>query len=223
MADISNVVWLPLLLVAAYLIGAIPSAQLLARLHGVDLRTTGSGNIGAGNLTQSVGLGWGVAAAIFDGLKGLWPVLVAKDLMGLGLGASGVAGLAAVVGQCWSIFMKGRSGRGLATSAGLVIGLDPVLMVWVGGWALAGWKIGGGVAGFLGWGMLPLVAFALGRPGPEIVFLLLLTGVLIGRRMQGNRGSPEGFQSSLRRAIFDVDDGGVVEGYGHTSEETWPT
>jgi acyl phosphate:glycerol-3-phosphate acyltransferase len=208
---------LPLLLTSAYLVGSIPFAQVLARINGVDLRKVGTGNVGAGNLTRSVGRSWGILAAILDGLKGLIPVLVARQWMHLGLAASGMAGLAAVVGHNWSIFMKGRSGRGLAPAAGLIVALDPILAVWVGGWSVAGWKIGGGFAGFFGWGLLPLASLALGRPVTETVFLVFLSAVLVGRRMQGNPGDLPGLQHSLRRAIFDTD---LREDFGQTVDET---
>ena len=194
----------PVLLVGAYLLGAIPFAQVMGRINGVDLREVGSGNVGAGNLTRQAGWQWGGLAAILDGLKGLIPVLVAKQ-MGLGPGAAGIAGIMAVVGHNWSIFLKGRSGRGLATSAGMMVGLDPVLLVWTGGWSLAGWKIGGGVAGFLGWGLLPIVSVALGRPATESLVLLLLAAVLMGRRMQGNPDDPRGMRVALMRAVYDRD------------------
>lgn len=205
MADVLGLFSWPLLLLGAYLVGSIPSAQLLARLRGVDLRQVGTGNIGAGNLTDSLGMQWGVVAAVFDGLKGLIPVLCARFVLDMGLAASGMAGLAAVAGHCWSIYLKGRAGRGLATSAGLLVALDPVLIVWVGGWSLAGWRIGSGFAGFLGWGLLPLLAMALRRPGPETLFLLLLSAVLMLRRAQGNSGDPEGASNVLRRLIYDRD------------------
>ena len=205
MTDVLGFLSWPLLLVGAYVIGSIPSAQLLARLKGIDLTQEGTGNVGAGNLTALAGKPWGIAAAILDGLKGLAPVLFARFVLDLGIASSGIAGLAAVVGHCWSIFMRGRSGRGLATSAGLMIALDPVLMVWITGWSVAGWRIGGGFAGFLGWGLLPLFALALGRPGTEVLFLLLLTSVLLGRRAQGNADALGGASNFLRRAIYDSD------------------
>lgn len=217
MTDLLGFLSWPLLLMAAYLIGSIPSAQLLARLRGIDLREVGSGNVGAGNLTQSVGLGWGVAAAVLDGLKGLGPVLFARFVLDMGLASSGMAGLAAVIGHCWSIFMRGRSGRGLATSAGLVVALDPVLMVWVAGWSIAGWRIGGGFAGFLGWGLLPLVGLALGRPVTETLFLVLLSITLMGRRAQGNAGAPDGAGNFLRRVLYDSDS--TEGGYRDTADE----
>jgi glycerol-3-phosphate acyltransferase PlsY len=201
----SPLVYWPALLVGAYLLGSIPFAQVAARLHGIDLRKVGTGNVGAGNLSRQVGWGWGVAAAVLDGLKGLGPVWIARHF-GLGLGAAGMAGLAAVVGHNWSILLRGRSGRGLATSVGLVLGLDPVLLVWTGGWAVGGWKIGGGLGGFLGWGMLPLVAMALFRPPNETLLLALLSVVLMGRRMQGNGADERGLElPPLKRIIYDND------------------
>jgi glycerol-3-phosphate acyltransferase PlsY len=200
MPDSPWVLYWPLLLVGAYLLGSIPFAQVLARVRGLDLREVGSGNVGAGNLTRVAGWPWGAGAAILDGLKGLFPVLIAQG-MGFGKGAAGMVG----IGHNWSIFMKGRSGRGLATSVGLLLALDPVLLVWTTGWSLAGWRIGGGVAGFLGWGLLPIVSTAMGRPATESILLLVLSIVLMGRRMQGNPDSERGMRPAMRRAIFDTD------------------
>jgi glycerol-3-phosphate acyltransferase PlsY len=201
----SPLVYWPVLLLGAYLLGSIPFAQVAARMHGIDLRKVGTGNVGAGNLSRQVGWKWGVAAAVLDGLKGLVPVWIARQF-GLGLGAAGMAGLAAVVGHNWSIVVRGRSGRGLASSVGLLLGLDPVLLVWTGGWAVAGWKVGGGLGGFLGWGMLPLVAMALFRPPNETLLLVLLSLVLMGRRLQGNGLDVTGAEApSLKRIIYDND------------------
>lgn len=200
----SPIMYWPLLLAGAYLLGSIPFAQVLARLNGVDLRRVGSGNVGAGNLTRIVGVAWGVAAALLDGLKGLVPVWLTLH-SGLGPGAAGMIGVSAVVGHNWSIFMRGRSGRGMATAAGLVVALHPALVIWTGGWAVAGWRIGSGLGGFLGWGLLPIVSIALGRPVTESLVILLLSTVLIGRRMQGNIGDDMQTASMMRRAVHDND------------------
>lgn len=200
----SPLLYWPALLVGAYLLGSVPFAQVAARLNGVDLRQVGTGNVGAGNLSRQVGWGWGIAAAVLDGLKGLLPVWLARRA-GLGLGVAGLTGLAAVVGHNWSVLLRGRAGRGLATSVGLVLGIDPALLVWTGGWSIAGWKIGGGLAGFLGWGMLPLVAVALQRPPHVTLLLALLSLVLMGRRMQGNPEFADAATPPLKRVIYDED------------------
>ncbi|MFV1961421.1 MAG: glycerol-3-phosphate acyltransferase [Acidimicrobiia bacterium] len=207
MPNISTpILYWPLLVLGAYLLGSVPFAQVLARIKGVDLQEVGTRNVGAGNLTREVGKGWGVLAAVLDGLKGLIPVWIARKA-GLGLGAAGIAGLAAVLGHNWSIWLRGRSGRGMASSVGVLLGLDPVLLVWTAGWSLAGWKIGSGLAGFLGWGLLPIVAVALGRPPTESLALLLLTVVLMARRAQGNPDSTPGRGPTLWRVIHDGDRG----------------
>lgn len=216
MPDFSlSLLYWPLLLVGAYVVGSIPFAQVVAKAHGVDLREVGSGNVGAGNLSKQVGMFWGIVAGVFDGLKGLIPVWLLRHA-GLGVGAAGLAGVAAVIGHNWSLFMRGRSGRGLATSVGIVVALDPVLLVWTTGWSVAGWKIGSGLGGFLGWGLLPIVAASLGRPPTETLVLLLLTILLMARRMQGNAGA-EGGVTALRRVIYDNDHGD--NGYPDTIED----
>ena len=194
----------PLLLLGAYVLGSIPFAQVLAAVKRLDLRSVGSGNVGAGNLGHTAGWGWGFTAGVLDGLKGLLPVWLCLR-SGLGPGAAGLVGVASVIGHNWSIFMRGRSGRGLATAAGILAALNPALVVWIGGWSLAGWRIGSGFAGFLGWGLLPIVSVALGRPITESLLILLLSMVLIGRRMQGNPGDETDSSSMMRRAIYDKD------------------
>ncbi|MGB8360885.1 MAG: glycerol-3-phosphate acyltransferase [Acidimicrobiia bacterium] len=201
----SPILYWPLLLAGAYLLGSIPFAQVLARVKGIDLREVGSGNVGAGNLTRSAGVVWGGAAGVLDGLKGLIPVWLSLN-SGLGPGAAGLVGVAAVVGHNWSIFMRGRSGRGMATAAGLLLALNPALIIWTAGWSVAGWRIGGGLAGFVGWGLLPIVSVALGRPVTESLVILLLSIVLIGRRMQGNVGDDLSGAAMMRRAILDKDE-----------------
>lgn len=213
----SPILYWPLMLVGAYLLGSIPFAQVLARVRGLDLRTVGSGNVGAGNLTRTTGVGWGGAAALLDGLKGLVPVWLSLH-SGLGPGAAGLVGVCAVIGHNWSIFMRGRSGRGLAPAAGLVLALNPALIVWTAGWSAAGWKIGGGLAGFLGWGLLPIVSVALGNPITETILIMLLSAVLIGRRMQGNLGDDSDSASMMRRAVYDTDHTQATPG-GDTADD----
>lgn len=216
MPDSTWVLYWPVLLVGAYLLGSIPFAQVIARVRGVDLRYVGSGNVGAGNLSRTVGWQWGLAAGVCDGLKGLFPVMLALD-MGFGRGSAGLVGLMAVIGHNWSIFMRGRSGRGLATAAGLLFALDPVLLVWTTGWSVAGWRIGGGFGGFFGWGLLPIVSASMGRPATESFLLLALSAVLVLRRMQGNPDSEPGFRPAMRRAVFDTDQGG--EDFPRTADD----
>lgn len=188
----------------SYLLGAVPFALLLGNAAGVDLRTMGSRNVGAGNLTRTAGLRYGVAAAILDGLKGLAPVIVARRY-GLADGVVASGAVAAVVGHNWSVYLRSRSGRGLATAVGALVGLAPGLLLWTGFWAVAGWWIGGGLGGFLGWGLLGPAAIASGQTQVAVVAALALSAVVIIRRMQGNAGSPTSLRARMRRVVWDTD------------------
>lgn len=187
-----------------YILGAVPFAFVIGAFCGVDLRKVGTGNVGAGNLTRTVGLPAGIAAALLDGLKGLISVLLLR-YQGVGPAVVSLAGLTCVAGHNWSIFMRGRSGRGLAPSAGVLAGVDPSLIVWPAGWAVAGWKFGGGLAGFVGWTSLPVIAVLFDKPAPVVLAALGLGLLMVFRRMQGNPGHSPGIRAAFYRAVFDRD------------------
>jgi len=115
-----------LTLLAAYLMGAIPNGLLLARLKGIDLQKMGSGNIGATNVFRCVGKGWGIAAFILDALKGFIPAFVFPQLMDSAPGWLGLAcGVTAVAGHNWPVWLKFKGGKGVSTSAGMLLGIAP--------------------------------------------------------------------------------------------------
>jgi glycerol-3-phosphate acyltransferase PlsY len=109
----------------AYLLGSIPFGVLAARLKGVDLRKIGSGNIGATNVARGLGKGWAVAVLAADAAKGFLPVWLGHRL-GLSPAAVGAAGLLAIVGHMFTLFLRGRGGKGVATSLGVALGLSPL-------------------------------------------------------------------------------------------------
>ncbi|MEM1032626.1 MAG: glycerol-3-phosphate acyltransferase [Myxococcota bacterium] len=118
-----------LLVGAAYLSGAVPYGHLIARARGIDIRAVGSGNIGATNVSRALGRGWGVVVLVLDALKGAVPVGIAVWTAGAGLTSPlGVtaAGLAAVVGHCFPVWLAFRGGKGVATSLGVFLVIDPV-------------------------------------------------------------------------------------------------
>lgn len=108
----------------AYLFGSIPFGLLIARARGVDLRAVGSGNIGASNVGRALGRRWAVVVLALDAAKGLLPVWAAQRL-GLNPWMQAGAGLAAVCGHNFSLFLRGRGGKGVATSLGVALGLAP--------------------------------------------------------------------------------------------------
>lgn len=118
-----------LLLVAGYVVGSFPSSVVYGRVfRGVDVRSTGSGKTGATNVLRTLGWKFAVAVGITDILKGLLPVLVARLLLGTPL-AEVAAGLGAVAGHNWSLFLGFEGGRGVATSVGAFVLLAPLATV----------------------------------------------------------------------------------------------
>lgn len=109
-----------------YLLGSIPTSWLVLKaLRGQDLRTTGSGNIGATNLYRVLGWRVAVPVGLFDALKGALPVAVVGPWAGLGVVGSLGLGVVAVVGHVFPVFLGFKGGKGVATSAGVVLGLAP--------------------------------------------------------------------------------------------------
>jgi acyl phosphate:glycerol-3-phosphate acyltransferase len=114
-----------LLIAAAYVAGSIPFGVLVARARGVDLRKIGSGNIGATNVGRALGRGWAIAVLLGDAAKGFVPVWLGRRL-GLPDPWVAVAGMAAIVGHMFTIFLRGRGGKGVATSLGVSLAISPL-------------------------------------------------------------------------------------------------
>ena len=115
--------------VIAYVVGSIPTAFLVGRANGVDLRTVGSGNLGATNVFRTLGWKWGLTVYIADMLKGALPVLWLPPIAGVAVGWPwGVAvGLAAIVGHVRPVFLLGKGGgKGVATASGVFLVLAPL-------------------------------------------------------------------------------------------------
>lgn len=111
--------------VISYLIGSIPFGLILTRLSGAgDLRAIGSGNIGATNVLRTGRKSLALATLILDALKGAVPVLIGGAFFGPDMAV--VAGLGAVLGHCFPIWLKFNGGKGVATAAGVVLSMAPL-------------------------------------------------------------------------------------------------
>jgi acyl phosphate:glycerol-3-phosphate acyltransferase len=113
------------LIAGAYLLGSIPTGLLLGRAYGIDVRREGSGNIGATNLYRTVGRKVGVMTLIGDCLKGMLPVLAVK-YSALPVEYAAWVGLAAFCGHVFSVFLRFRGGKGVATALGVFLALSPI-------------------------------------------------------------------------------------------------
>jgi acyl phosphate:glycerol-3-phosphate acyltransferase len=114
--------WLPLALVLGYLLGSIPFGLILTRLAGTeDLRSIGSGNIGATNVLRTGRKGLAAATLLLDALKGTVAVIIAGYLAGVE--AAMLAGLGAFLGHLFPVWLKFKGGKGVAVYIGILIGL----------------------------------------------------------------------------------------------------
>lgn len=119
----------------AYLLGAIPTGYLLARIKGVDIRKVGSGNIGATNVYRCIGKSWGILTFVLDFLKGYLPAVIFPILyQRWGVEISGahlslLCGCLAVIGHNWPVYLRFRGGKGMATGAGALLGFAPLAML----------------------------------------------------------------------------------------------
>lgn len=130
----------PPAIVASYLLGSIPFGLLIAKAHGKDLRSIGSGNIGATNVSRALGRRWAYFCFVLDVLKGLIPMVATLPLVGSLPGQSqgekalllclwlGV-GCAAITGHIFPIYLRFKGGKGVATSFGVALGLWPYFTV----------------------------------------------------------------------------------------------
>ncbi len=118
------------LIVGAYILGSIPFGLILGKRQGVDVRTQGSGNIGASNVARTLGKKTGILVLVLDALKAALPTLLARFLLERGeiqIETLALVALAGICGHCFSIWLKFRGGKGVATSLGVFLVVDPAL------------------------------------------------------------------------------------------------
>ncbi|WP_294321214.1 glycerol-3-phosphate 1-O-acyltransferase PlsY [uncultured Sphingomonas sp.] len=165
-------------LLIGYLLGSIPWGVLLTRIAGAgDLRTIGSGNIGATNVLRTGRKGLAAATLLLDLLKGAAAVWIVRALLP---GEELVAGAAAFVGHCYPLWLRFRGGKGVATMMGVVVALSPIAglayaILWLG---LLGTVRISSVAGMAAAIVAPIAAAAVGRFDLAVLFLGLALIVL---------------------------------------------
>jgi glycerol-3-phosphate acyltransferase PlsY len=185
------------LVVASYLAGTFPTADLVGRAFGRDVHTEGSGNPGTTNVYRVAGRRAAAVVLGVDVTKGALPAIAGTRLAGDRVGAA--CGAAAVVGHCFPLPRPSRGGKGVATAAGMVLGVDAGLaMVAVPLWvtvarlvrrpSLASLTVAGG---------LPLVAAARRRPRWELIALTTVAALVAARHtdnvrrlLRGEEGAP---------------------------------
>ena len=209
-----------LLIPASYLIGSIPFGLLLTRNKGVDIRTTGSKNIGATNVLRTVGKMPALLTLLGDMLKGFMPVLICNHIIAGKIPAEnsilfhnikdlwgGLAGLAAIAGHIFSIFLSFKGGKGVATGLGVLAAYSPVcaiitLFVWI---AVAVITRYSSLAAIAAVGVLPITFALLDFSKIKIIFAILFAILIISRHKENIKRLIEGKESKIgKKGIRDM-------------------
>jgi acyl phosphate:glycerol-3-phosphate acyltransferase len=175
-------------LLASYLLGSIPTSYLVSRSFAhIDLRQHGSGNLGATNLYRVLGWKYAVPVALFDIAKGAIPVLVFAPRVSPSQLFALACGVAAILGHVFSVFVNFKGGKGVATAAGVMLGLTPVALALVAAvWGLVLLLTGYvSLASISAAAVLPLMVFLLERPSePQLLWIdvLIAAGVIFLHR-----------------------------------------
>jgi glycerol-3-phosphate acyltransferase PlsY len=175
-----------IVVIAGYLIGSVPFALILARRFGSgDLRRIGSGNVGAANVLRTSGVRAGVMVMLLDMAKGAGSVMLAQRFDGGAVTAA--AGLAAIVGHVFPVWLRFRGGKGVATACGVFslltpMAVGPALGVFLGAvWATRYISVGSMLASVA----LPPIAYATGSPAP-VLAVAVAASILIVIRHRTN-------------------------------------
>lgn len=187
----------------AYFLGSIPSGVLLSRLYGLnDPRSVGSGNIGASNMTRLGGKKLGALTLLFDALKGVLPIILMQIYFPETIAYAAIAGGLAIVGHCYSAFLRFRGGKGVATAAGVLMLLSPIpTLIGLSAWGFVFYVARiTSVAALVASIAIPLAMAFLGTPTPYLL-LSIFTAVIIFRRHEENIAALlKGDERSFRKA-----------------------
>jgi glycerol-3-phosphate acyltransferase PlsY len=187
---------------AAYLVGAVPIGWLVARAFGVgDIRRHGSGTIGATNVLRTLGRLPAIVTLLGDVLKGYLAVLLGSTLGGDQPTVGAASAVAAVAGNCWSIFLGFRGGKGVATGLGALLPLVPLatlaaVPVFVA--IVASFRYVS-LGSLLATACVPLGALALGYPRVSVLASLVIAAIIIGRHHANIARLRAGTESRLGR------------------------
>ncbi len=192
------------LILLSYFIGAIPFGFLLGKTRGIDIRNAGSGNIGATNVMRVVGKPWGIFTLVLDACKGFVPAAFFPLLAGEGAPAllGLLCGVAAIVGHSFPVYLRFRGGKGVATSAGVLVGVTPAAF----GVGIAVFLVLFGIFRYVSLGSIgaalavPIASFFLHDSREVTIVLAVLAVVVIWRHKDNIRRLLSGTENRVGRA-----------------------
>lgn len=192
-----------LLVPAAYLIGSIPFGLLIGKKMGIDLRASGSKNIGATNVLRTAGKLPALLTLIGDSLKGAIPLLLLRTMSGNAASGAefweGVIGLTAVIGHIFPVFLSFKGGKGVATGFGVIAVYSPVsaavaLLVWILVAALTRYSSLAAISAVLS---LPFIYLLSGGSFIKIFFGILLAILIVLKHQQNIKKLVNGTESRI--------------------------
>ena len=195
---------LPLLAaLVGYLIGSLSFAVIVSRAMGLsDPRSYGSGNPGATNVLRSGNKAAAILTLVFDALKGYLPVLAVAiwgPRWGLGEGTAALVGLAAFLGHLWPVFFRFQGGKGVATAAGVIFGLNPLLGVaTLATWLIIAWfSRYSSLAAIVSAAFAPMYQLLIWEAGPTALALIIMGLLLVWRHSANIKKLLAGTESKL--------------------------
>lgn len=192
-----------LLSLFSFFFGSIPWGYMIAKQRGVELRKVGSGNIGATNVMRAVGKKEALITLLLDISKGLIPVLIARavyhtDNSSLLVGTSGIL---AILGHCYTPFLKFKGGKGVATSIGVILGYMPLvgllmIVIWIITFKVS--RISS-LSALVSFGLLPIIVFLLDFPREAFLLTCLISLIVFLRHRENIKRLIEGKESKFGR------------------------
>lgn len=190
----------PLLaLLAAYLLGSVPFAMISSKLFGLaDPRSYGSGNPGATNVLRSGNKKAALLTLIGDALKG-WAAVFIAQRMGLSTTVIGLVALAVFLGHLYPVFLKFKGGKGVATAAGVLIALDPLLGLAVAGtWLFIAYAVRySSLAAVVAAGLAPVFSGLMHGGNSQTIVVGIIAMALIGKHWQNIQRLLAGQESKI--------------------------
>ncbi len=181
------IIQMTIAIILAYFAGSVPTGLWVGRyFRGLDIRNSGSGNLGATNAFRVLGKGLGFTVLLVDVLKGMLPVLLFPGLVGLESATPGqemVIGGSAIAGHVLSVFVNFKGGKGVATALGVFLAIAPMEMTVILAIGIVLIAVTGYVslASLVGATLLPIFLFATGRPTTVLVVGIAIAVIVIYR------------------------------------------
>jgi len=186
------------LILCAFLLGSIPFGVVVAKIYGVNLKKVGSGNIGATNVLRAMGKGPALLTLVGDVLKGSLAVVIGRFFFH-GPSLEGIIGLSAIVGHNFSLFLRFKGGKGVATSIGVLLIYSPkvgvlTVILWLMVILITRYS---SLAAIVSFGVLPLGIYILDYSQGKLIISILIAFLLIFRHTDNIKRLLEGTELKI--------------------------